>query len=698
MPVPFTPIVSMTLRFSLIAALAALVALPLAAQAPLQAQSQRPDFAGIAARGGMGAPFTGVLVGSKEVPANASTARGYAYGLFDSATNGLRVFVPVTGLTGTFQAAHIHRGAAGVNGPVLYPATTIDVQGADVSLDFDVTLTASQVTDLMAGNLYVNVHSSAFPGGEVRTQLTASSLLSDVRTAGVGATITTLAYVTRAMGAFTYIGDDTAGLAIRQTSGPWFDAVQSGAIQPGTVVRVTGTLSEFRGLLQINQASATANDLASFEIANDVNFNVNFVAQQVTLADIAANGEMFESTLVVVTDATIDGGAGGTFAPGTNHTLTDGSTPASAVVLRVPSASDTEVDGQTIPTAPATVLGIVGQFVPTGGSPTENYRILVIEDYDVNPTGTIQVIHNAADPALATIDVFVDGVRVIDDLTFRTATGPVSLPAFAFLPIEVRDAAGTTILIGSGAFLVPGGEPIVVVAQGVGNPALFAANPDGRDITADLFGYGTTMAPDASSVGVLAVHGATDAPTIDLRSGGTVLVDDAAYGDGAPVVAPNANLVLVVTTADGSTVVGSFQADLTALGGQTLTVLASGFLNPAANQNGPAFGLLAVRPDGTAFLLPRVVAAGEGAESGLALAVGPNPTAGAATVAFALDTPGDATVAVYDALGRTVATLATGAQAAGAQQATLDGLAPGVYVVRLTAGDRVVTRMLTVVR
>ena len=689
----------MTLRFSLIAALAALVALPLAAQAPLQAE--RPDFGGIAARGGFGVPYTGILLGSKEVPANTSPARGYAYGLFDSATNQLSVYVPVTGLTGTFQASHIHSGAAGTNGPVLFPATFTNVDGNIVEVEFDVTLTAAQATDLMAGNLYVNVHSSAFPGGEVRTQLTASSTLDNVRAAGVGATVTTVAYVQRAMGAFTYIADGEGGLAIRQTSGPWFDAVQNGDIEPGTIVRVTGTLSEFRGLLQINQPNATTNDLTSFEIANsldDLGENVNGFVQFLTLAEIAAEGEALESTLVVVTDALIDAGAGGTFDPGSNHTLDDGSMPSSAVVLRVPNANDTEVDGQTIPTDPATVLGIVGQFVPTGGSPTENYQLLVIEEYDVNPTATIQVIHNAADPALATVDVFVDGGLAIDDLAFRTATGPVELPAFAFLPVEVRDGTGTTVLISTALGLAPGGEPLLIVAQGVANPALFAPNPDGQDITANLYGYPSQDAADASSVAVVALHGATDAPTVDVRTSGTVLVDNAVYTDGAPIMAPAANLVLDVTTADGSTVVASFQADLTALGGQSATVLASGFLNPAANQNGPAFGLLAVLEDGTAFLLPQVVAAGETADAGLALAVGPNPTTGAASVEFALDAPGEATVAVYDALGRQVATLASGTQAAGAQQAQIDGLAPGVYVVRLTAGDRVVTRMLTVVR
>lgn len=81
----------------------------------------------------------------------------------------------------------------------------------------------------------------------------------------------------------------------------------------------------------------------------------------------------------------------------------------------------------------------------------------------------------------------------------------------------------------------------------------------------------------------------------------------------------------------------------------------------------------------------------------LTLAAGPNPATGPVSVRYA--TPaGPATVVVFDALGRRVATLADGAHAEGAHTATWapGDLAPGLYVVRLTAGDSV--RTLRIVR
>ncbi|MEM6328365.1 MAG: T9SS type A sorting domain-containing protein, partial [Bacteroidota bacterium] len=78
----------------------------------------------------------------------------------------------------------------------------------------------------------------------------------------------------------------------------------------------------------------------------------------------------------------------------------------------------------------------------------------------------------------------------------------------------------------------------------------------------------------------------------------------------------------------------------------------------------------------------------------------PNPTRGRTTVPFRLGESGPVRLAVYDLLGREVAVLRDAVTPAGTHTATLDAryLASGVYVVRLSAGDRYETRRLTVVR
>ena len=95
------------------------------------------------------------------------------------------------------------------------------------------------------------------------------------------------------------------------------------------------------------------------------------------------------------------------------------------------------------------------------------------------------------------------------------------------------------------------------------------------------------------------------------------------------------------------------------------------------------------------------LAAVEAPVTELALGVpAPNPTSGAARVAFAVPEAGPARLAVYDVRGREVAVLVDRAVEAGRHEATLEasGLAAGVYVVRLEAGGRVLTTRAAVVR
>ena len=82
------------------------------------------------------------------------------------------------------------------------------------------------------------------------------------------------------------------------------------------------------------------------------------------------------------------------------------------------------------------------------------------------------------------------------------------------------------------------------------------------------------------------------------------------------------------------------------------------------------------------------------------LSAWPNPTARGATVALALDAPGDARVAVFDALGRRVAVLHDGPLAAGEHAFGIDAraLAPGLYVVRAVTAAGAASRTLSVVR
>jgi hypothetical protein len=129
------------------------------------------------------------LTGAQEVPpVGAGFGSGAAEFFLDDAPSErlLTYFVTVTGIeAGEVTAAHIHRGPIGVNGPVIYPLSDAAKQTAGI-LYFagQVKLTEADLTDLRNGNLYVNVHSKAKPGGFARAQLlmnTQAAITSSVR-------------------------------------------------------------------------------------------------------------------------------------------------------------------------------------------------------------------------------------------------------------------------------------------------------------------------------------------------------------------------------------------------------------------------------------------------------------------------------------------------------------------------------------
>ncbi|MEL6615180.1 MAG: T9SS type A sorting domain-containing protein [Bacteroidota bacterium] len=87
-------------------------------------------------------------------------------------------------------------------------------------------------------------------------------------------------------------------------------------------------------------------------------------------------------------------------------------------------------------------------------------------------------------------------------------------------------------------------------------------------------------------------------------------------------------------------------------------------------------------------------------EAGSAVRVAPNPTRTTAVLTFRLDAPAVVRFTLHDALGREVVRLADGPLAAGEHRADLDarGLASGVYLWRLSIGERTQSGTVTVVR
>jgi hypothetical protein len=118
------------------------------------------------------AQFKADLTAASEVPPNQTTGTGTLTATYDSATKQLSWKGSFSGLSGPATAAHFHGPAEpGKNAGVVM---WISTKGAPFASPFvgSATLTDAQASDLMDGRFYVNIHTAANPGGELRGQLT----------------------------------------------------------------------------------------------------------------------------------------------------------------------------------------------------------------------------------------------------------------------------------------------------------------------------------------------------------------------------------------------------------------------------------------------------------------------------------------------------------------------------------------------
>jgi hypothetical protein len=109
------------------------------------------------------------LDGKSEVPPNASTGTGTADIDYDAATKKLSWKLTYSGLSGPATAAHFHGPAE----PGKNAGVAVAIPNAvETPAEGSAILTDAQAADLVAGKYYVNVHTAANPGGEIRGQVT----------------------------------------------------------------------------------------------------------------------------------------------------------------------------------------------------------------------------------------------------------------------------------------------------------------------------------------------------------------------------------------------------------------------------------------------------------------------------------------------------------------------------------------------
>lgn len=112
--------------------------------------------------------FSAKLNGAQQVPVNSSTALGVAGLTLNPTRDTLCVNVGWTGLTSALTGLHIHEGAPGMNGPVLVDLMPFISGDHAMGMITGAALTPELIAMHLRGELYVNLHTTNNPNGEIR--------------------------------------------------------------------------------------------------------------------------------------------------------------------------------------------------------------------------------------------------------------------------------------------------------------------------------------------------------------------------------------------------------------------------------------------------------------------------------------------------------------------------------------------------
>ncbi|MCU0421282.1 MAG: T9SS type A sorting domain-containing protein [Bacteroidia bacterium] len=322
-------------------------------------------------------------------------------------------------------------------------------------------------------------------------------------------------------------------------------------------------------------------------------------------------------------------------------------------------------------------------------------------------SGRVNVIHNCADPAADTVDIWVKNettnqtLKVADNLGFRQATGYTNLIANNDLILAVAPKNSSSyddVIYEEDIDYIPAGSELVVIATGVLDTTKFEPNPNEVEINFGILGAaGRENGTNPNNVDLLVYHGVTDAPAVSIRArNATSGFDSLAFGDfssdeGEYVSLAANNIILDVIPVGATSPLVSYNAPLSALAGQAVVAFASGFLSPNSptnrDVNGAAFGIFVARSNGQVIplqLTTSVAKVSEAFENGIVLY--PNPANEKITIQFESTNTISATqVNIVDLSGRAVLTSALDVNnGLNKHEINIAALQKGLYFIQVT--------------
>ena len=369
------------------------------------------------------------------------------------------------------------------------------------------------------------------------------------------------------------------------------------------------------------------------------------------------------------------------------NTFTDGQT-GSAPCITTLEQWLWWAEGYAIPIVETRTMSSTGQCPP---NPSQYTKFLNTQ------TARVQVIHNSADAAAETVDVYLNETLLIPNFEFRTASPFVDAPAGLEIELSVAppNSSGVEDAIYTAAVTLSADETYIVVADGIVSGSGY--NPP-QAFGLQIYDMGRELAAESENTDVLVHHGSTDAPTVDIVETGVgagTLVDNISYTEFQGYLElPTADYVLDVTDESGSVTVASYQAPLASLelDGVALVAVATGFLDPSQNSDGPAFGIGVALPTGGPLVMLEEFLGNQDFELSNAIALYPSPAEEQVTLSNSSSIKLEAAT-IYDLKGKLVSQINL-QDMQSERVIDISAYATGVYMVHITGEQSSVVKRL----
>jgi hypothetical protein len=331
--------------------------------------------------------------------------------------------------------------------------------------------------------------------------------------------------------------------------------------------------------------------------------------------------------------------------------------------------------------------------LPLGGN------LIPLPLVNTNPA-RVQVIHNCADAAAATVDIWINDSLLINNFNFRTASPFIDAPSGVAFDITVQPSTSidTTNGLARFTYTLMAGETYVLIANGTVSGSGYSPV---QPFNLDVFAGGEEASGNPANTNILVYHGATDAPTVDIVAGASTLVDDISYAefDASYLQLPTADYEISVTDASGANIVATYSAPLANLNlqGASLVAVASGFLNPANNSNGPDFGIWVSLPIGGNLIPLPVVTSIENAVNNGNLNIYPNPASDKLMISNLVSSE-NSIVNIYNNIGALVLTQQIQQNSSAVNTIEIENLSNGLYTIEVIGKQTKSTSKLSIAK